>query len=739
MPNPTISTRPSITPELYGFTSEWNAGGGDLPIQYKIANTKFPTNSEDDLETYSSVNNDGGFAKLILDSYPANVMVVGDYVTVTGSVYSGVFKVTGKDGDDLTLDAPYVSTDSGTAIRYLRNYRTVVKVYAGIYTDHPLTADDPIELIGTIEQKPNASNITAVDIHKYVKRKLESKNDLTQTSLPNDLNGWCDFYIEYKELYDVAGAESGSGFADDSGNFVGHAVNGALQFQNTYGGNYYEYVMSDEQDIESKWLTFFTTGYHVDPRAWDASLIHDNGEFIVGVTQYDKNTVLLRTDYFIFTGRGRGLYRFLASQITFDASTYTFDLQVLDAYTDISTVFNVELGNVCSLRIPPADPLPPETEYFPAGFNDVVTDVVVDSNGDFIFVGAFTAYGSTLVNRIVKLFGHAAALPYTIDTSFDVGTGLTGAGGTNFKLTINTDDSIFLYGDNIDYNSAAYNGELAKLLTDGSVDGTFSSGAIDQAINTIAVDEVNDLLYIGGGFNTVQGHNTKAVAVLTLSTGIRDATFSAGFGFSGQVQTVLYDSIGEIFVSGPMGSYSGTQTKGIAKLRTTGTLDNPPFITTTGCLDGVTSRGAHQMVLDESGEPMIVGRFDSYKAVTRYGIAKVDKDDASLITAFDPSSGFQGMTADDDLLMTSLSSDTVTVFGKFNEYAGETRYNLCEINKTTGAITSTFNGTSQFYTIGLLQGKVNTVKLLSDGRYLIGGDFIEYGNTTSLYFVILSV
>lgn len=378
-----------------------------------------------------------------------------------------------------------------------------------------------------------------------------------------------------------------------------------------------------------------------------------------------------------------------------------------------------------------------ENVYFPSGFNDVISDVVIDSNGDFIFVGSFTEYNGISVNRIVKLFGVNSANPYSIDTSFNVGTGLVSSATNSYKLTINSDDSVFLYGNGINYNGL-YTGQLCKLLTDGSVDGSFNSGTIDNIVSSIDIDTSNDYMYIGGDFAFVQSHRTEGVAVLNLTTGTRETFFSAGFGFSGSVETIKYDSEGEIFVSGNLGSYIATQCRGVAKIRSNGTLDNPPFDTTTGFLDGVTNTGAYQMILDSNENPIVVGKFDSYKGTTRYGVAKVDHDDASLLTTFNPNDGIQSITSLDDLLITSFDSNTAVIYGDFNTYNNQTRYNLVEINKTTATITSTFANGSKFYKAGLTSGKVNTIKKLADGRYLVAGDFIEYGQNDTEYFAIIN-
>lgn len=191
-----------------GYKSEWNAASN--PIQYSIENTKWPVNSDD-----TAINNvsDSGGNVLVNGSAPLG-LVVGDSVKIEGTssfgpgtaAYNGIFKVLDipvpANGDPV-IDTPYLGvTSGGTLEKYYNNYNTVVRVYAGIDPAHTHAATKPIELIGTINQTPDTDNITRVDIRDFVKSKLNTDYDNSQSSWPNDLNGWTDFYISFAESYD---------------------------------------------------------------------------------------------------------------------------------------------------------------------------------------------------------------------------------------------------------------------------------------------------------------------------------------------------------------------------------------------------------------------------------------------------------------------------------------------------------------------------------------------------------
>lgn len=356
MANPTISARPQKT--INSFVSKWNAGGGNLPIQYTIDNTKFPVNSEDASESFTSVNNNNGLAEIVTDS--ATSLVAGDYVTINTSA-SGTYpttplKVISVSGtDQVTLDTPFIVTESGTVLLYYNNYRIKIEVYAGINTDHPHAYEDAIELIGSFQIRPNSDNQVKADIHKYVKRKLQSQNNIDQNTWPNDLNAWTDFYITYQEIYDDAGTEVDGTVIDDNSEFVGHAINGALQLANAYGGNYYAYIADLNASGQAAWLTFFEQSSYGNRRYFDLSLLSDDGEFEVDIIQYDESGNVLQTDTLTYTGDGRGVYRIALQQVLVDLSTEYLTLQAFDSYTGdaLTVTHRVNIDNTC---IEPLDP-----------------------------------------------------------------------------------------------------------------------------------------------------------------------------------------------------------------------------------------------------------------------------------------------------------------------------------------------------------------------------------------------
>jgi hypothetical protein len=182
------------------YYSRWSAAF--LPLVYKISNTKFPTNEEDGVDVYTTVTNRQGYARLnLVTSY--ETYIVGEKLTVSGSVYTGVYEIREVGTNYVTLDVAFTVTDTGTVVRYYENYSTLIKLYAGVPEGHPFYATDPMSYIGTYSIAPNLQNVAIIDIADLVKQKISQNNDISGTGRPNDLNAWTSFYIDFAETYDV--------------------------------------------------------------------------------------------------------------------------------------------------------------------------------------------------------------------------------------------------------------------------------------------------------------------------------------------------------------------------------------------------------------------------------------------------------------------------------------------------------------------------------------------------------
>jgi hypothetical protein len=220
------------------FESKWVAVHN--PIVFKVQTGKFPTNSDDSAESYTSVEDDNGFAKFIFED--ATVInpdwyAKGMQVTVTGD-YAGTYTVRKYDpvNAGVTLNVSYLATGTGTIEKYYPNYNIKLKVFAGLTETHKWYGLNPIEEVQAYSSIPNSNNLAVFDIQEAVKTKVSTTNDIALISLPNDVNLWCSFLVSYAESYTDTTGETGTasnieGYADDGNGFAQIAVDASTGVQ----------------------------------------------------------------------------------------------------------------------------------------------------------------------------------------------------------------------------------------------------------------------------------------------------------------------------------------------------------------------------------------------------------------------------------------------------------------------------------------------------------------------------
>ncbi|HET6224654.1 MAG TPA: hypothetical protein VFF27_00150 [Bacteroidia bacterium] len=226
---------PDVYDEAY-YNSRWVSG--HLPIQYKILNTKWPTNSDDTVDNICAVSDVNGFAEINLcGTY--NTYLEKEYIKIDDSTvdsYNGVWQVLSVvNATTIIISAFYDGSATATFQRYYNNYHNLVKVYAGIPEYHQFESEDEMSLIATLKIQPNESNLSIADISGLIKAKLNCDNDLDQLSTPNDLNAWTGFYIDYAESYDVSDGDEVTQYTSD---YTTDAISGCVAGELVTNGSF---------------------------------------------------------------------------------------------------------------------------------------------------------------------------------------------------------------------------------------------------------------------------------------------------------------------------------------------------------------------------------------------------------------------------------------------------------------------------------------------------------------------
>lgn len=175
------------------------------------------------------------------------------------------------------------------------------------------------------------------------------------------------------------------------------------------------------------------------------------------------------------------------------------------------------------------------------GFNGVVYDSELLSDGRIVVAGSFDSYNGTAINNIALLHPDG-----TLDTSFNPGS------GTDYSISaveIDTNDKIYIGGYFLTYNGAAKKG-IARLNTDGSLDTGFNV-SFDTSIMYPDVHDIEVVeggkVYIGGDFLTTSG---DYALTRRKSNGAVDASFGSDFSMFNEVSDLFLQEDGGLLIAG---------------------------------------------------------------------------------------------------------------------------------------------------------------------------------------------
>jgi hypothetical protein len=284
-----------------------------LPIAYQLGNDKFPLNSVDTSRTVSSYTDDNGFVNLNLSGSLGTFEAL-DYIQIIGSTsLDGVYQITSKtSSSDITINLDYDSGHSfsgAEVILYYKNYKILIDVYAGLPVGHYWEDERPYELVTTLAITPDDNNQVVFSINEILKGYLKIRNNLTLDTLPNNIDFWTAFYIEYAESYDVSDGTSITRYISTKtqDDFEGYAVNAELPFKNLYSGWMSEYVY--DNTYKAKWLTLFERPIAVAGQYFDISFIKNvEGPLILNLNK-NLGGVEITTEEVNFADTGIGVYR----------------------------------------------------------------------------------------------------------------------------------------------------------------------------------------------------------------------------------------------------------------------------------------------------------------------------------------------------------------------------------------------------------------------------------------------
>ena len=196
---------------------------------------------------------------------------------------------------------------------------------------------------------------------------------------------------------------------------------------------------------------------------------------------------------------------------------------------------------------------------------------------------------------------------------------------------------------------------IARVTAAGTLDTTFNPGSgFDGTVRAVALRS-DGMIWVGGGFSSFNGYPAAGVALLTAAGGW-DAS-------AAQPDTCMVNWVGTsgntMYLAGSFTRVGGIPCGNIARLTASGSVD-------TGFNRGAGTNGpVYDATILPDGCILLAGNFTALHGVARKGIAKL-KSDGSVDGAFDPGAGPTG----EIYSIKPIGDGRMALTGNFRAFAG---------------------------------------------------------------------
>lgn len=339
------------------------------------------------------------------------------------------------------------------------------------------------------------------------------------------------------------------------------------------------------------------------------------------------------------------------------------------------------------------------------GLDNPVLALAVQSDGKVVAIGDFSNYDVVPRERILRV---------NTDGSLDLSFGNYGLQTSASAVLANSDGTTLIVGALGNYGGTPVSG-IARLLSNGALDTTFSTDS--PSFGPYALQRIPDgRIVVAGAFSAYGIYARPGVALLS-SNGALDLSFGAlSGGLNSDVALVGIQPDAKILVSSHyLRSFAGTATGRLARLHPDGSLDTSFRQTGTGL-----NYFALRMATQSDGKLVLIGGFTEYNGTSSPGIIRLNAD-GTRDASFSVPVGWIGAGYLQDVAF--QPDGKLLISGQFTTCYGSPRPYIARLN-SNGSLDTSFVQTGTG-----LDNLVGNIRLQSDGKILVAGNFFSYNGT----------
>lgn len=303
----------------------------------------------------------------------------------------------------------------------------------------------------------------------------------------------------------------------------------------------------------------------------------------------------------------------------------------------------------------------------------------------------------------------------------------SGVNGSVSALSLNSSAQI-LAGGNFTYSGVAARGHVARLNTDGTLDGGFLNGldganaAVYAVLSQTTLADADRVL-IGGAFTTVNSDTHYFVARL-MTDGTVDSSFKSAGGADGVVNAIAEafahsgtNQVRKIYLGGAFGSFAGSSSPGVVRLNNDGSVDYG-FNVGSGADGPVYALAVYPASSLYAGKVLVGGSFAHFKGTGVNNLVRLNADGA-LDTSYNASLGLGPSGAVHALAV--QPDGRVLIGGSFTNFNGAPMKYVCRLNPD-GTVDTNFTAATS--------DSVEGIALQSDNRIVLVGQFTQANGVT---------